>query len=125
MQTSLSIDSVSSVFVFLLKTTFFLNNFFHSQLHTDIFDLVSGIQKEAIKEEKLEKEKRRELKERKRLKERQKERVREKEVVREKEKEDEEVLCRTRLNDFEFHSSITVQIHHNHFTYNTCVKLFN
>ncbi|XP_034541154.1 protein-methionine sulfoxide oxidase mical3a isoform X2 [Notolabrus celidotus] len=61
-----------------------------ADLHTDIFDLVSGIQKEAIKEEKLEKEKRRELKERKRVKEKQKERVWEKEVVREKEKDDEE-----------------------------------
>ncbi|XP_039665536.1 protein-methionine sulfoxide oxidase mical3a isoform X5 [Perca fluviatilis] len=58
--------------------------------HTDIFDLVSGMQKEAIKEEKLEKERRRELKERKRVKERHKEREREKEVDREKEKNDEE-----------------------------------
>uniref|UniRef100_UPI0037E7C7F6 protein-methionine sulfoxide oxidase mical3a isoform X6 n=1 Tax=Semicossyphus pulcher TaxID=241346 RepID=UPI0037E7C7F6 len=61
-----------------------------ADLHTDIFDLVSGIQKDVIKEEKLEKEKRRELKERKRVKERRKERVPEKEVVREKEKDDEE-----------------------------------
>ncbi|XP_040893421.1 protein-methionine sulfoxide oxidase mical3a isoform X2 [Toxotes jaculatrix] len=58
--------------------------------HMDIFDLVSGMQKEAIKEEKLEKERRRELKERKRVKERHKEREREKEVDREKEKDDEE-----------------------------------
>ncbi|XP_070762775.1 protein-methionine sulfoxide oxidase mical3a isoform X2 [Enoplosus armatus] len=58
--------------------------------HMDIFDLVSGMQKEAIKEEKLEKEKRRELKERKRVKERHKEREREREVDREKEKDDEE-----------------------------------
>lgn len=85
---------------------FSLNNFLHSQLHTDIFDLVSGMQKEAIKEEKLEKERRRELKERKRVKERHKEREREKEVDREKEKDDEEVLCRRRLNDFEFHGNI-------------------
>ncbi len=68
-----------------------INNFFQSQRHGDIFDLVSGMQKEAIKEEKLEKEKRRELKERKRLKEKRKEREREKEVDREKEKDDEEV----------------------------------
>ncbi|XP_035521618.1 LOW QUALITY PROTEIN: protein-methionine sulfoxide oxidase mical3a [Morone saxatilis] len=58
--------------------------------HTDIFDLVSGMQKEAIKEEKLEKEKRRELKERKRVKERHKERELGKKVDREKEKGDEE-----------------------------------
>ena len=63
----------------------------------DIFDLVSGMQKEAIKEEKLDKERRRELKERKRLKERQKEKEREKEVDREKEKDDEEVLRRERV----------------------------
>ncbi|KAI3371569.1 hypothetical protein L3Q82_024136 [Scortum barcoo] len=61
-----------------------------ADLHMDIFDLVSGMQKEAIKEEKLEKEKRRELKERKRVKKRQKEREREKEVEREKEKDNEE-----------------------------------
>ncbi|XP_042351706.1 protein-methionine sulfoxide oxidase mical3a isoform X19 [Plectropomus leopardus] len=58
--------------------------------HTDIFDLVSGMQKEAIKEEKLEKERRRELKQRKRVKGRLKEREREKEVDREKEKDNEE-----------------------------------
>ncbi|XP_078138967.1 protein-methionine sulfoxide oxidase mical3a [Centroberyx gerrardi] len=64
--------------------------------HMDIFDLVSGIQKEAIKEEKLEKQRKRELKERMRAKERQKEREREKqrerekEVDREKEKEEDE-----------------------------------
>ncbi|XP_030282403.1 protein-methionine sulfoxide oxidase mical3a isoform X3 [Sparus aurata] len=58
--------------------------------HMDIFDLVSGMQQEAIKEEKLEKEKRRELKERKRVKEKCKERERKKEVDREKEKDDEE-----------------------------------
>ncbi|XP_053174674.1 protein-methionine sulfoxide oxidase mical3a [Scomber japonicus] len=58
--------------------------------HTDIFDLVSGMQKEAIKEEKLEKQRRRELKERKRVKERHKEREREKEVDREKEKGNKE-----------------------------------
>lgn len=80
----------------------FLNNVFHSQRHTDIFDLVSGMQKEAINEEKLEKEKRRELKERKRVKERHAGREWEKEVDREKEKEDE-VLCRRGLNDLEFH----------------------
>ncbi|XP_062276120.1 protein-methionine sulfoxide oxidase mical3a [Scomber scombrus] len=58
--------------------------------HTDIFDLVSGMQKESIKEEKLEKQRRRELKERKRVKDRHKEREREKEVDREKEKDDKE-----------------------------------
>lgn len=68
----------------------------------DIFDLVSGMQQEAIKEEKLEKERRRELKERKRVKERHKKREREKEVDGEKAKDDE-VLCRRGLNDFEFH----------------------
>ncbi|KAK5928372.1 hypothetical protein CgunFtcFv8_013439 [Champsocephalus gunnari] len=60
--------------------------------HMDIFDLVSGMQKEAIKEVKLDKERRRELKERKRLKERQKEKEREKEVDREKEKDDDQSL---------------------------------
>lgn len=75
-------------FLFSLKTT----HFFHSQRHTDLFDLVSSMQQEAIKEEKLEKERRRELKERQRLKERLKEIEREKEVDREKEK-DEEVSC--------------------------------
>lgn len=69
----------------------------------DIFDLVSGMQKEAMKEDKLEKEKRRELKERKRLKEMHKGREWEKEVGREKEKADEEVLCSRGLKDFEFH----------------------
>ncbi|XP_069385315.1 protein-methionine sulfoxide oxidase mical3a isoform X33 [Paralichthys olivaceus] len=58
--------------------------------HKDIFDLVSDIQKEAIKEEKLEKERRREIKEKKRVTERHKEREREKEVEREKDKGDEE-----------------------------------
>ncbi|XP_077453661.1 protein-methionine sulfoxide oxidase mical3a [Stigmatopora argus] len=58
--------------------------------HTDIFDLVSGIQKEAMKEEKLDKVIRRELKERKGVKVRRKEREREKAVGREKEKDDEE-----------------------------------
>ncbi|KAM6937070.1 protein-methionine sulfoxide oxidase mical3a [Xenentodon cancila] len=57
-----------------------------ADLHMDIFDLVSGIQKEAIKEEKLEKEKRRVLKENKTVKERRKEKEREKE----KEKDNEE-----------------------------------
>ncbi|XP_074487882.1 protein-methionine sulfoxide oxidase mical3a isoform X9 [Sebastes fasciatus] len=59
--------------------------------HMDIFDLVSGMQQEAIKEEKLEKERRRELKERKRVKERHKKREREKEVDGEKAKDDESV----------------------------------
>ncbi|XP_077565228.1 protein-methionine sulfoxide oxidase mical3a-like [Stigmatopora nigra] len=59
--------------------------------HTDIFDLVSGIQKEAMKEEKLDKVIRRELKERKGVKVRLKEREREKAVGREKEKDDESV----------------------------------
>lgn len=54
----------------------------------DIFDLVSGIQKEAIKEEKLEKERRRALKERKQIEKRQ----RSKEIVPEQEDKDEEVL---------------------------------
>ncbi|XP_029992779.1 protein-methionine sulfoxide oxidase mical3a isoform X5 [Sphaeramia orbicularis] len=58
--------------------------------HMDIFDLVSGMQKEAIKEEKLEKERRRELKKRQRVKERHKGRELEKEVDREKENNDEE-----------------------------------
>uniref|UniRef100_A0AAQ4P5T8 F-actin monooxygenase n=1 Tax=Gasterosteus aculeatus aculeatus TaxID=481459 RepID=A0AAQ4P5T8_GASAC len=58
--------------------------------HLDIFDLVSGLQKEAFKEEKLQKERRRELKERKRLKESHNKREREKEVDREKEKDNEE-----------------------------------
>lgn len=62
------------------------------------------MQKEAIKEEKLEKEKMRVLKERKRVKERQKERERE------KEKDDEEVLCRRGSNDFEFYININMQI---------------
>lgn len=70
----------------------------------DIFDLVSGMQKEAIKEEKL--EKRRELKDRKKVKESHKGREREKVVDREKEKGDEEVSCRRRLNDFEFQRNI-------------------
>ncbi|XP_026222449.1 protein-methionine sulfoxide oxidase mical3a isoform X13 [Anabas testudineus] len=61
--------------------------------HVDIFDLVSDLQKEAIKEERMEKERRKELKERKRLKERLQEIEREKEVDREKAKDDEEVLC--------------------------------
>uniref|UniRef100_A0A672ZYT7 F-actin monooxygenase n=1 Tax=Sphaeramia orbicularis TaxID=375764 RepID=A0A672ZYT7_9TELE len=50
------------------------------------------MQKEAIKEEKLEKERRRELKKRQRVKERHKGRELEKEVDREKENNDEEVL---------------------------------
>ncbi|CAI5664842.1 unnamed protein product [Oreochromis niloticus] len=58
--------------------------------HVDIFDLVSGMQKEAIKEEKLEKERRRELKEKRGVKERHKKRGQEKEVKREMEKDDEE-----------------------------------
>lgn len=99
------IASSASIFLCLL-----LNNFFHSQRHMDIFDLVSGMQQEAIKEEKLEKEKRRELKERKGVKEKCKERERKKEVDREKEKDDEEVLLQTRgLNDFEFHTNIILQ----------------
>lgn len=71
------------------------------QRHTDIFDLVSGMQQEAIKEEKLFREKRRELKEKKVAKERQKRREWEKEVDRGKEKDDE-VSCRRGWNDFEF-----------------------
>ncbi|XP_026032411.1 protein-methionine sulfoxide oxidase mical3a isoform X21 [Astatotilapia calliptera] len=58
--------------------------------HVDIFDLVSGMQKEAIKEETLEKERRRELKEKRGVKERHKKRGQEKEVKREMEKDDEE-----------------------------------
>lgn len=65
-----------------------LITFSYPKQHTDIFDLVSGIQKEAIKEEKMEKERRRALKERKRLKERQ----RGKELDPEQEDKDEEVL---------------------------------
>lgn len=105
---SSSHPSVAPVSVLLpFKKHFpFLNNLFHSQRHTDIFDLVSGMQMEAIKEEEeLEMEKRRELKRRKRVKERHKEREREKEVDRGKEKGDEEVLCRNGLNHFEFHKT--------------------
>ncbi|XP_077372741.1 protein-methionine sulfoxide oxidase mical3a isoform X14 [Festucalex cinctus] len=58
--------------------------------HTDIFDLVSGMHKEAMKEEKLDKEIKRELKERKRVKEKPKERERGKVTDREKEKDNEE-----------------------------------
>ncbi|XP_055365624.1 protein-methionine sulfoxide oxidase mical3a isoform X24 [Betta splendens] len=59
--------------------------------HTDLFDLVSSMQQEAVKEERLEKERRRrELKERKRLKERLNAIEREKDVDREKEKDEEE-----------------------------------
>lgn len=76
----------------LIKHTL-LSLFPHSQLHTDIFDLVSGMQKETIKEEKLEKERKREFKERKRVKERRKERARENEVERDKDKDEEEVFC--------------------------------
>ncbi|XP_038146869.1 protein-methionine sulfoxide oxidase mical3a isoform X32 [Cyprinodon tularosa] len=57
-----------------------------ADLHMDIFDLVSGIQKEAIKEEKLGKERRK----KKRVKEGQKEREPEKEVEKEKDKDNEE-----------------------------------
>ncbi|XP_049580434.1 protein-methionine sulfoxide oxidase mical3a isoform X21 [Syngnathus scovelli] len=59
--------------------------------HTDIFDLVSGMHKEAMKEERMDKEIRRELKERKKGKERLKERDRGKAVVDKKEKDDESV----------------------------------
>ncbi|XP_061773859.1 protein-methionine sulfoxide oxidase mical3a isoform X5 [Nerophis ophidion] len=58
--------------------------------HTDIFDLVSGMQMEALKEEKLDKERRREFKEKKTVKEMHKQREREKECDREKGKDDEE-----------------------------------
>ncbi|XP_053740478.1 protein-methionine sulfoxide oxidase mical3a isoform X5 [Synchiropus splendidus] len=61
-----------------------------ADLHTDIFDLVSGMQKEAIKEEKLDKDRKREFKERKRVKERRKERAQENEVERDKDKDEEE-----------------------------------
>lgn len=71
------------------------------QRHTDIFDLVSGMQQEAIKEEKLVREKRRELKEKKVAKERRREW--QKEVDRGKEKDDE-VSCSRGWNDFEFHN---------------------
>lgn len=74
----------------------------------DIFDLVSGIQKEAIKEEKLGKERKRELKEKKRAKEKQKEGEREKEF--EREKEDDEVFCSRGLNSFEFQINIIALI---------------
>ncbi|XP_078805198.1 protein-methionine sulfoxide oxidase mical3a isoform X8 [Oryzias latipes] len=60
-----------------------------ADLHTDIFDLVSGMQKDAVKEEKLEKERRKVLKEKKRAKEGQRER--ETEVLGEKEKDKESV----------------------------------
>ncbi|KAK7890895.1 hypothetical protein WMY93_022858 [Mugilogobius chulae] len=60
--------------------------------HADIFDLVSGIQKEAIKEEKLEKEKKRVQKERKRIKEQERRRELEKVLDPEQENNDEESL---------------------------------
>lgn len=66
------------------------------QRHTDIFDLVSGVQQEAIKEEELVREKR----EKKVAKERQKRREWAKEVDRGKEKDDE-VSRRRARNDFE------------------------
>ncbi|XP_030221057.1 protein-methionine sulfoxide oxidase mical3a isoform X18 [Gadus morhua] len=55
--------------------------------HADIFDLVSGIQQEALREEKLGKERRRVLKERMRAKERKKEKAKacDREAVRERE----------------------------------------
>ncbi|XP_037111132.1 protein-methionine sulfoxide oxidase mical3a isoform X22 [Syngnathus acus] len=59
--------------------------------HTDIFDLVSGMHKEAMKEERMDKAIKRELKERKKGKERLKERDRGKAVVGKKEKDDESV----------------------------------
>ncbi|XP_026167068.1 protein-methionine sulfoxide oxidase mical3a isoform X5 [Mastacembelus armatus] len=61
-----------------------------AELHMDIFDLVSEMQKEAKKEEKLGKERRRGLKEGKRVKESHKERDRHEEVDREKDKDDDE-----------------------------------
>lgn len=70
--------------------------FFHPKQHTDIFDLVSGIQKETIKEEKLEKERRRALKERKQIKKRQ----RGKELDPEQEDKDEEVLLSRGVQSF-------------------------
>lgn len=76
----------------------------------DIFDLVSGMQKEAIKEEKLEKEKKRELKDRKRVKEMSKGREWDKEVDREKGKDNEEVLCRKDVDHFEFHINIISEV---------------
>lgn len=69
----------------------------------DIFDLVSDMQQEAIKEEKLVKEKRRQLKGQKGVKEMQKRKEWENEVDREKEKDDKEVLCRRGLNYSESH----------------------
>lgn len=87
-----------------------LNDVFHQQQqqqrHTDIFDLVSGMQKEAIKEEKLEKEKKRELKERRRVKEMNRGKERDKEADREKGKDNKEVFCR-KEGGFEFHIDIT------------------
>lgn len=71
----------------------------------DIFDLVSGMQKEAIKEEKLEKEKKRELKERRRVKEVNRGKDRDKEADREKGKDNKEVL-RRKEGGFEFHIDI-------------------
>lgn len=98
------------LFNFLLENYIFFsfNDFFPCQQHLDIFDLVSGLQKEAFKEEKLQKERRRELKERKRLKESHNKREQEKEVDREKEKDNEEVLCRDGLKDFEFLPNIVL-----------------
>lgn len=61
------------------------------------------MQKDAIKEEKLEKERRREIKRKKRGKEGQREREPEKEVDQEKEKDNEEVLSSMGRRDFEFH----------------------
>lgn len=74
----------------------------------DIFDLVSGMQKEAIKEEKLDKERKRELKERRRVKEMNRGKEREKEADREKGNDNKEVLCRTEEN-FEFHTDVMCQ----------------
>lgn len=89
---------VSNVFIPSIALTL-PSCFFHPKQHTDIFDLVSGIQKEAIKEEKLEKERRRALKERKQIKKRQKG----KELDPEQEDKDEEVLPSRRFSDLEFH----------------------
>lgn len=85
--------SVTFIIINFIFIDISLITFFHAKQHMDIFDLVSGIQKEAIQEEKLEKERRRALKERKRIKEKQ----RENELDPEQEDKDEEVLFRGRV----------------------------
>ena len=60
---------------FICTPLYFARRHAGRQRHADIFDLVSGIQQEALREEKLGKERRRVLKERMRAKERKKEKA--------------------------------------------------